>query len=185
MENEKIIIEQKAEIERLTDILNQYMNGELINAETMSEILSLKKQVDELTEENKRLSIKVWNYEKPARIPSYSNESMVNCNLLTCYKENADLRAENAELQKKMGKLNAENIELYKEHTALIAGSILAKQNIAKDTAKKIFEKIFEVLCCFTTQGKSKEYTEGFIDCLEEVDKRLQNLAKEKYDVEV
>ena len=54
-----------------------------------------------------------------------------------------------------------------------------------KDSAKEIFEKIFEVLCCFTTQGKSKEYAEGFIDCLEEVDKRLQNLAKEKYSVEV
>ena len=52
------------------------------------------------------------------------------------------------------------------------------------DTAREIFEKIFEVLCCFTTQGKSKEYAEGFIDCLAEVDKRLQNLAKE-YGVEL
>ena len=53
------------------------------------------------------------------------------------------------------------------------------------DTSREIFEKIFEVLCCFTTQGKSKEYAEGFIDCLEEVDKRLQNLAKEKYGVDL
>lgn len=54
-----------------------------------------------------------------------------------------------------------------------------------KDKAKEIFENVFEVLCCFTTQGKSKEYNEGYIDCLAEVDKRLQNLAKEKHGVEV
>ena len=53
------------------------------------------------------------------------------------------------------------------------------------DTAREIFDKIFEVLCCFTTQGKSKEYNEGYIDCLSEVDKRLQNLAKEKYGVDL
>ena len=53
------------------------------------------------------------------------------------------------------------------------------------DTAREIFNKIFEVLCCFTTQGESKEYNEGYIDCLAEVDKILQNLAKEKYGVDV
>lgn len=69
----------------------------------------------------------------------------------------------------------------------LIAEDLLKKQLAKKesDTAREIFEKIFEVLCCFTTQGKSKEYAEGFIDCLEEVDKRLQNLAKEKYGVDL
>lgn len=53
------------------------------------------------------------------------------------------------------------------------------------DTAREIFEKIFEVICCFTTQGKSEDYNEGYIDCLAEVDERLQNLAKEKYGVEL
>ena len=53
------------------------------------------------------------------------------------------------------------------------------------DTAKEIFEKIFEVLCCFTTQGKSEDYNEGYIDFLAEVDKRLQNLAKEEYGVDL
>ena len=53
------------------------------------------------------------------------------------------------------------------------------------DTAREIFEKIFEVLCCFTTQWKSENYNEGYIDCLAEVDKRLQNLAKEKYGVDL
>ena len=44
----KTIENQKAEIERLTDTLNQYINGELINVETMGKIISLEKQVDEL-----------------------------------------------------------------------------------------------------------------------------------------
>lgn len=68
----------------------------------------------------------------------------------------------------------------------LIAEDLLKKELVKKesDTAREIFDKIFETLCCFTTQGKSKEYTEGFIDCLAEVDKRLQNLAKE-YGVEL
>lgn len=64
----------------------------------------------------------------------------------------------------------------------------LLKKELAKkesETAREIFEKIFEVLCCFTTQGKSKDYNEGYIDCLAEVDKRLQNLSKEKFGVEV
>ena len=43
------------ENERLTDTLNQYINGELINAETMGKIISLEKQVDELKAENKKL----------------------------------------------------------------------------------------------------------------------------------
>lgn len=47
----------------------------------------------------------------------------------------------NAELQKQVNELKAENTELYKEHTTLIAGSILAKQNIAKDTAKEILQE--------------------------------------------
>lgn len=45
---------KKAEIERLTDTLNQYINGELINAETMGKIISLEKQVDELKQEHEK-----------------------------------------------------------------------------------------------------------------------------------
>jgi chromosome segregation ATPase len=44
------------------------------------------------------------------------------------------------ELQQQMDKLKEENTELYKEHTTLIAGSILEKQDIAKDTAKEILQ---------------------------------------------
>lgn len=57
-------------------------------------------------------------------------------------------------------------------------------EQAVKDTAKEIFEKIFGVLFCFTTQGKSEEYNEGFIQCLSEIDERIQKLAKE-HGVEV
>lgn len=80
-------------------------------------------------------------YEQPARTPLYSNESMVNCNFVTCYNENADLKAKNAELQKQVDELKEENTELYKEHTTLIAGSILKQKDIAKDTAKEILQR--------------------------------------------
>ena len=50
-----------------------------------------------------------------------------------------------AELQKQVDELKSENTELYKEHTALIAGSILKKQEIAKDTAKEILTKANEL----------------------------------------
>ena len=89
------------------------------------------------------------------------------------------LQKENTELQKQLDELkNAYNDLL---ETCRNCDTTQA----VKNTAKEIFEKVFETLCCFTTQGKSKEYAEGFIDCLEEVDKRLQTLAKERYGVEV
>ena len=84
------------------------------------------------------------------------------------------LQEENSEMQEYIDKLVFE--KFIKE-----AG----RKKEVKAKAREIFEKIFEVLCCFTTQGKSKEYNEGYIDCLEEIDKRLQSLAKEKYGVEV
>ena len=40
--------------------------------------------------------------KQPARNSLYNNESMVSCNLVTCYNENADLKAKNAELQKQI-----------------------------------------------------------------------------------
>lgn len=55
-----------------------------------------------------------------------------------------DRNRENTELQKQVDELKAENTELYKEHTALIAGSILKQQDIAKETAKEICGLILE-----------------------------------------
>ena len=40
--------------------------------------------------------------------------------------------------------MKSENTELYKEHTALIAGSILEKRDIVKDTAKEILQGLEE-----------------------------------------
>ncbi len=68
--------------------------------------------------------------------------------------------------QKQVDELKSENTELYKEHTALIAGSILAKQNIAKDTAKEIAKYLL--------------INDEFGDCSYAVE-----LIKERYGVEV
>ena len=73
-------------------------------------------EIHEQKAEIERLSIKVWNYEQPARTPLYNNESMVNCNLVTCYNENADLKAKNAELQKQLDELKERNYWLESEH---------------------------------------------------------------------
>lgn len=89
--------------------------------EEHKQFVKLAKQIDEqqkaeierLTEENKNLLIKVWNYERPARTPLYSSESMVHCNLVTCYNENFDLKAKNAELQKQVDELT-EELDFYK-----------------------------------------------------------------------
>lgn len=48
---------------------------------------------------------------------------------------------QNLELQKQVDELKAENTELYKEHTALIASSILQKQKIRKEIAKEILQE--------------------------------------------
>lgn len=50
----------------------------------------------------------------------------------------------NQSLEKKVDELKAGNTELYKENTTLIAGSILERKDIAKDTAKEICLKIIK-----------------------------------------
>ena len=47
------------------------------------------------------------------------------------------------EKQKQVDELKAENTELYKEHTTLIAGSILQKKQAVKDTAKEILDMLY------------------------------------------
>lgn len=93
------------------------------------------------------------------------------------------LMEENAKLQK--------YVELLKDRlaktteaidTALYVTDTCQKkvEQAVKDTAKEIFDSIFEVLCVFATKGKSKEYNEGFLEAVSEIDERLQKLAKEK-----
>lgn len=78
----------------------------------------------------------------------------------------------NYELQKQVD-------ELLRDKGFLIADLANARQAV-KDTAKEIFDSIFEVLCGFTTEGKSEEYNKGFLDAVSEIDERLQKLAKKK-----
>jgi predicted transcriptional regulator len=70
------------------------------------------------------------------------------------------------ESQKQVDELKAENTELYKEHTTLIAGSILQKEQAVKDTAKEIAKYLL--------------INDEFGDCSYAVE-----LIKERYGVEV
>ena len=90
-----------------------------------------------------------------------------------------ELEVKNAELQKQVDEFV--KIARVSDTKKLFDG---IKEQAVKDTAKEIFEKIFGVLFCFTTHGKSEEYNEGFIQCLSEIDERIQKLAKE-HGVEV
>ena len=78
-----------------------------------------------------------------------------------------ELEERNAELQKQVDELKTENKELYKEHTTLIAGSILKQQDIVKDTAKEIY-------CHIAKAYYDKEMLKIFREYL-----------KERYGVEV
>lgn len=59
--------------------------------------------------------------------------SRMDCNYATELQKNG-------EIQKQVKSLTEENKELYKENTTLIAGSILERKDIAKDTAKEILQ---------------------------------------------
>lgn len=129
--------------------------------------------------EIERLSIKVWNYEQPARTPLYNNESMVNCNLVTCYNENADLKAKNAELQKqvdkltdKLGKvLSTVGIDEYKQSKAI--------EQAVKYTAKKCNDFIHALICKYNGYIDRKDGAYG------NMHKEADEFAKEKFGVEV
>ena len=84
------------------------------------------------------------------------------------------LEYENTELQKQIDELKSENTELYKEQTTLIAGSILAKQNIPKDTAKEILDEL-DLFFKGTTFRKGYEF--------KKIDQKLKEMRK-NYNVE-
>ena len=77
----------QAENERLTDTLNQYINGELINADTMGKIIYLEKQVDELKEERENMQAEIIATEE-ARLQKEKDtakeiwEHIVDCFLM-------------------------------------------------------------------------------------------------------
>ena len=71
--------------------------------------------------------------------------------------------------QKQVDELKEENKELYKENTMLIAGSILERKDIAKDTAKEILGEL-GLFFKGTTFRKGYEF--------KKIDEKLKELAK-------
>lgn len=61
--------------------------------------------------------------------------SRMDCNYATELQKNA-------ELQKQVKRLTEENEELHNDNTTLIAGSILQKEQVEKDTAKEILQEL-------------------------------------------
>lgn len=180
MEEKKLTDEELNKLIKILEYQSWAQNSpELSQAAYM--LKQQKAEIERLTEENKKLSIKVWSYERPARTPLYSNESMVNCNFVTCYNENADLKAKNTELQQQVDKLKEENAELYKEHTTLIAGSILEKQDITKYTAKDLLIEFNE----WINEHYDAKF-DAYCVCIpvDKVSEFLMHKSKE-YDVEV
>lgn len=52
------------------------------------------------------------------------------------------------------------------------------EKRVSKETAKEIFTEIFES-CVFNFKG-NEDYKKGFCDALEQYDKQLHDLAKQK-----
>lgn len=123
---QETIDKQKAEIEQLT-LAVEGLKGE--NKVIHKENDELLGKIERLTEENKNLSIKVWNYERPARTSLYSSESMINCNLVTCYNENADLKSKNAELQKQV----YDWVRVHDEQLSAMQVLTIENKNLQKD----------------------------------------------------
>ena len=86
----------------------------------------------------------------------------------------ARLQEENAELQKQVYELKQENSVL----SVTVELQDEAIEQAVKDTAKEIFKEIFES-CVFSFKGND-DYKKGFCDALEQYDKQLRDLAKQK-----
>ena len=151
---------------------NNYVKSDLIHLQ--------KAEIERLTKENRQLSLKVWNYEQLARTPLYGSESIVHCNLVTCYNENTDLKLKNAELQKQVDKLTEQFLETCKNCHLKKDIELLRyqKEQIVEDTTKEIFKEIFESVV-FNFKG-NEDYKKGFCDALAQYDKQLRDLAKLK-----
>ena len=91
------------------------------------------------------------------------------------------LQAENEELQKQVDELKKRESSIIEYVENNVRNSCpKCKERTVKDTAKEIFDRIFEAICVFTTQDQSEEYNKGFLDAVSEVDERLQKLAKDE-----
>ena len=116
------------------------LQGENTGLKERGEILinSLHETIDKQKAEIEQLT--EWK-DKLQDTKDELEQQLIDTGFKEYCEENKRLTDENAELQKQVDELKSENTELYKEQTTLIAGSILAKQNIPKDTAKKILAK--------------------------------------------
>ena len=199
-ENERL----QAENEQLTDTLNQYINGELINAETMGKIISLEKQVNELKKpindkfkDNAALQKAYESLEK-----EFTRRSQ---RLKELQKNNADLVEERENMQAEIlrfedMKFTQEHCDLYSENEWLKAelekayeterANIQAeiaeagtschwcKQQIVKDKAKEIFAELLKAENV-RIEIVRNEYGDEYVISVVTVDK-IKEIAKEK-----
>ena len=90
-------------------------------------------------------------------------------------------------LQNQVDELKAENTELYKEHTTLIAGSILERKNIAKDTAKEILNDLRNIFIEQSSYGSDVNQHIGYYDYVVKIGlviEQVEEYAKLKYGIE-
>jgi chromosome segregation ATPase len=188
--NEKVIAEQKAEIERLTEESNEMFDRHSIENQAASlsiekrnkENSKLKKQVDKLTKENKRLTEenrvmennldfhRNEKFELQKQVDELKEErenmqaEILRFEDMKFTQEHCDLYSENETLKQWLQRLNAD-LENEKNW-----GKIQTKQAV-KDTAKEIYDYI-----------KSIEEHGLPTSCVGEW---VKNRLKERYGVEV
>lgn len=126
---------QRNELQSATILLEQ-RNKEI--AEQKEEIERLKIQKDKAVISKDELQEKLISL-------NFENKELQK-QVDECNRDCEKYAIENGELQQQINELKSENTVLYKERTTLIAGSILQKQDIVKDTSKKIEDKIQELL---------------------------------------
>lgn len=114
-ENESLKKREKIADEDLNNVSNEWANCRDENAKLKAEIERLTAEINQRRERMSRM----------------------DCNYATELQKKA-------KLQKQVDELKTENKELYKEHTTLIAGSILKQQDIVKDTAREILQELYD-----------------------------------------
>ena len=135
-----------------------------------------------LTEENKKLSIKVWNYEKPAEF-SINYQQLAHCSIADCYRENQDLRCKNAEIQKQVEELTVRTSELFKE----LQEEKRAYARAVKDTAEKVISDFRNIFIEQSAYGCDVNQNCGYYDCkvkVGEVVEQIEDYAKEHYGLD-
>ena len=140
-------MDKRKQIEEMTNIMFEYaVDGLLPEIKNHMEEVSTKQAIKKV----------LWEYAKALYeagcrkisknavvVLTKERDGYLDDRFAVCHKLRQAI-AENAELQKQVDELKSENTELYKEHTALIAGSILEKRDIVKDTAKEILQGLEE-----------------------------------------